>query len=77
MMYSYDKVRENVLYMVRGLNLESKKEIKKRIQSEFTIVEEYMNVMKNDDEQICTEKEFDTSAVYQYNQEESKQNKCI
>lgn len=50
MMYSYDKVRENVLYMVRGLNLESKKEIKKRIQSEFTIVEEYMNVMKNDDE---------------------------
>ena len=77
MMYSYDKVRENVLYMVRGLNLESKKEIKKRIQSEFTIVEEYMNVMKNDDEQICTEKEFDTSDVYQYNQEESKQNKCI
>lgn len=77
MMYSYDKVRENVLYMVRGLNLESKKEIKKRIQSEFTIVEEYMNVMKNDDEQICTEKEFDTSDVYQYNQEESKQNKRI
>ena len=47
MMYSYDKVRENVLYMVRGLNLESKKEIKKRIQSEFTLIEEYMNVMKD------------------------------
>ena len=49
-MYSYDKVRENVLYMIWGLNLETKKEIKKRIQSEFTLIEEYMNVMKDDNE---------------------------